>query len=364
MSRSIFTIPLLGALALTSGCAVAPQDAEAEATSTSTEALSITSWSAATMLTGSNSESYRGAQVATLDGVTYMVHSGRCGAWSCNGSGESKELYWTKLTSTGWAPHQRISDQYAAHRVSLAAFNGSLYMIHTGKDDGATNLWLSRFSPATQTWSPNYQLSYSSKGGPPAIAAYGGVLRFVGVDPSTSQLWTATMTTAEIFSAAQALPGQYSSSRVSAAVYGTKLMPAALFIAHRAGSTTDVVYNWFNGTSWGTDQTIPAGGAGGVLQATEPVLASTGGYLHLIHRRPGSNYVWWTYYNGTSWPGEVTLGNRSTSYDPSLCSTTNGMMLVTTTDDTWNWVIESRFLWTQTYTNPAPVFDPGLGIAP
>ncbi len=363
MSRSIFTLPLLAALALASGCTALPQGAEDEATGTSSDALSLLNWWATSEVIGPHAESYRGAQVATLDGVTYMVHSGRCGSWTCGGAGESKEIWWSKLGTAGWGPHQKISGQSAAHKVSLAAFNGYLYMIHSGSDDGSTDVWLSRFSPASQTWSANYRLSYSSKGGPPAIAAFGSSLRFVGVNPANDQLWMASMDGGEVFTPAQLLSGQYSVSRVSLAVFGTKTMPARLFMAHRAGATSDVVYNSFNGASWGADLTIPVGPAGAALQATEPVLASSGSYLHLIHRRPGSDAVWWTYFDGTSWPSEITLGTRTTTYDPSLATTSTGMVLITTTNDTWNTHVESRYLWSSLYTAPL-IFFPTAAPAP
>ncbi len=339
------------ALSLAGGCAALDEDELGEAT----QELSVSSWSAPALVGADHQQAYRGAQVTTLNGVAYMVHSGRCGSWSCGGAGSSKELWWTRRTAgAGWANDLKIPNQLSAHKVSLAAFNGHVYMVHTGSDDGSTSLWISRFSPATQQWSANYQIAYSSLGGPPAIAAYGGVLRFVGVNPSDQRLWTATMTAGEVFSSATPLAGQYSASRVSAAVFDNRL-----YIAHRAGGSSTIVYNSFNGASWTYDAAIHAGPNGAAIEATEPVIAAHNGYLHLIHRRPGSNHVWWTYFNGSSWPAEVTLNNWTTTYDPSLAPGPEGLVLVTTSDVTWNWIVETRQLYTATFTSPyLPPIDP------
>jgi hypothetical protein len=339
------------ALSLAGGCVGLDEEDLGEAT----QELSVSSWSAPARVGADLQEAYRSGQVATLNGVAYMVHSGRCGSWSCGGSGPSKELWWTQRTATtGWTNDIKIPNQLSAHKVSLAAFNGYLYMVHTGSDDGSTSLWISRFSPSTQQWSTNYQIAYSSLGGPPAIAAFGGVLRVVGVSPADGKLWTATMSTGEVFSTATPMSGQYSVSRPSAAVFNNRL-----YVAHRAGSTNTIVYNSFNGTSWTYDSVIYAGPAGAAIEGTEPVIAAYDGYLHLIHRRPGSNYVWWTYFNGTSWPGEVTLNTLTSTYDPSLALGPNGLELVTTTDVTWNGIVETRKLYTSRYTSPyLPPIDP------
>jgi hypothetical protein len=158
-----------------------------------------------------------------------------------------------------------------------------------------------------------------------------------------------------VFSAAALLPGQYSISRPSAAVLGSRL-----YVAHRAGSSTAIVYKSFDGASWSYDATIPAGPSGAAIEGTEPVIAAVDGYLHLIHRRPGSSYVWWTYTsNGASWPAEVTLGTLTSTYDPSLAAIPGGLVLVTTADDTWNGVVETRDLFTSTFSSPyLPPIDP------
>jgi hypothetical protein len=332
-----------------SGCAELSDEEDALLESDE-QSLSVSNWSPPQY----TSQSYRSAQVANLSGITYKVESGRCGVWTCGDSGESNELWWSKMNSDGtWTAKQRIAGQYSGYKTSLAPFNGYLYMVHSGYGSGATNVWLTRFNPTTQTWSTSIQLSYRSKGGPPAIAAFNGRLYFAGVDPTTDQVWAANMTTGEIFSASQPLGTDISTSRVSLAVLpGTKTQAARLYVAHRHGISTNVVVASFNGTSWAPWQYVFAGPNGEALQSNEPVIAGYNGYLHMAFKRPDSNYVWWTYFNGASWPTAITINNLTTTYDPSIGNTTNGVSVITTTNDNWNGVTESRNVYMSTYTSP------------
>ena len=161
--------------------------------------LQVSNWSP----TWSPGNAYLGGQIATLNGTTYMVRSGGFG------SSNSRDLYWSKLTSAGWTPGVPIPNQRSAYKVSLAAFNGFLYMVHSGDSD-VEAVWISKFDPDTETWSPNYMLSYRSYAGPPAIAAFDNRLHFIGTtreDPDeimpSYQMWTATMTADEEFTGAQ-----------------------------------------------------------------------------------------------------------------------------------------------------------------
>jgi hypothetical protein len=210
--------------------------------------------------------------------------------------------------------------------------------------DVPTQLHVLRFDPATNQWSTSFQIPHTSFGGPPAIASYDNKLQIIGVDPSTKVLWRATMTTAEAFSAAAPMPGHYSYSRVSAAVANCKL-----YIAHRGGATTDVVYNSFNGSSWSADLLVP-----GVV-AWEVAIAERSNYLHLVYRETtggtGSVPVWWTYFDGASWPTPVTVGGATTYYPPTLANGGPGLVAGMTTY--YNSIGSSM-----TYTQPLPTRPP------
>jgi hypothetical protein len=132
MTKVHFSTALIGlSLALSVGSAVLSSD---EALGETSSALQMSSWAP-----GSDNEAYLGGQLASLHGTTYMVRSDRCGAWSC--SGDAKSLFWLKLTPTGWSDPTPIG-QRTSHKVSLAAFNGFLYLVRTGETDEST-VWIS-----------------------------------------------------------------------------------------------------------------------------------------------------------------------------------------------------------------------------
>ena len=298
--------------------------------------LQVSSWSPTWSPTA---EAFLGGQIATLNGTTYMVRSGGCGSSNC-----SKDLYWSKLTSTGWTPGVQIPNQRSAYKVSLAAFNGFLYMVHSGYSD-EEQVWISKFDPDTETWSPNYMLSYRSYAGPPAIAVFDNRLHFVGTtreapDENTPpyQMWTATMTAGETFTGAGPMGGwrmlgrHTSASRPSLAVYDNKL-----YVVHRAGETGEIQYSYRQLASvWSQPKYLRSGPlnapVGPRFRSLEPVIASVEGYLHLLFRTPESAYVWWSYFDTCTWAAPVSLGTRQTTTGPSLTQGGYGLLLATTYD--------------------------------
>lgn len=321
MNRNVMMTMMMGLVTsgLLAGCAVeevAPGEEElfeegGPELDETTQQLSVTNWTGAINLSASSA--YR-AQVAAIGNRVIMVHTD-----------STRQLYWReRLGVNSWSGATPIGVQAYDRRVSLAAFNGFLYMIHLDVND-SFKLWVTRFTPSTNSWGTPFQISHRSFAGPPAMVAFNGVLQIIGVNPTDKRLWRATMSTSEAFTPEAPMAGHYSYSRVSAAVAKCKL-----YIAHRAGNGTNVVYNSFNGTGWGFDQTIPAGPAGAPLQALEPVIAERSGYLHLMHMETSTQTVdrslWWTYFDGVSWPSAVTVGTTKSYH--SLALSTGGSGLV------------------------------------
>jgi len=331
-------------------CSSACIPPEEESVGEAESELSVSQWSTPT----ATANAYRSGQIATLNGSTFMVSSGECGAWSCGDSDEANDLYWSRFTS--FAPVARTSgiripNQGSARKSSVAAFNGFLYMVHAGVSD-ESQTWITRFDPATEQWSPNFQVPYIRFVGPPAIVAYNNRLYFIGTTPSFA-MWVASMSTAEVFTTATTIPGHTSASRPSAAVYN-----GVIYVAHRNGQTGDIVTGTFDGAHWTGPTAVPAGTNGATIRGVDPVLATRNNFLHLVHRRPESNYVWWTYFDGCSWPAEITINNLQSTYDPSLTTGGPGLVLTTTSDNTWNGIIESRKIFISTYNQPVPRFPP------
>lgn len=338
---------------LVAGCAA---DATLEPTSDVSEpdtlvgstssALSTFDWSPSVNVGPDAQAAWYGGAMATLNGVTYMVHSG---------DSSPENLWWTRLDGGQFAVDTQIPNQYASQKVSLAAFNGYLYLFHNGQSD-TTAIWVSRFDPATQTWTQNFKLPFTSKY-TPAIAAYGGRLRMVGTSPSTNQVWTATLDASETLSPQSYVPNVYSASRLSAAVFANRF-----YVAHRSSSTTNLAITRFDGTTWALPSVITPGG-GAALQGYEAQIAAHDGYLHLVHTRPGSLSVYWTYLNGTSWAPEVTLGTRYSTTPPSLAQGGTGLVLSTTFNYQPSGQALSRRLMFSQYTSPrtsGPILvDPG-----
>jgi hypothetical protein len=350
---------LLGVSLTASACADLSGD---EAVGETASALSVSSW--ASFLNGM-AFSWRGTQIATLNGVTYGVNAGSCGQWDCWPYQDENSLTWEVLGSNGlWTQLGTIPNESANTKVSLAAFNGYLYMVHTGSDDN-TQTWISRMDPATRTWTPDYQVSLPTFGGTPAIVAFNGLLYFIGTSDYPYSMWYATMTPGEVISGPQPIPHHDSASRPSAAV-----LNGTLYFAHRWGSTADIVYGTFDGTAsptaWSDARHIPGGDAGGTLRGLEPAIAVDNNILHLVHlRTEGTNYVWWTYFDGCNWAGtEVTIASKHSDQPPSLTQSSTGLQLTTAIGDAGGFGVEEYSISSSAYTRPftriPPVF-PGCG---
>jgi hypothetical protein len=346
-------LPFVALLASVTFAACLAPGAGDEVTSETTSHLSVTSWtppSDTLDLVG------HPPHMATLNGTTYYVFTGDTALPFT----VSDDLYWAKRTGNTWSAPQRITGQQTPDRVSLAAFNGFIYMVHSG---GGTDLWFSRFDPATEQWSTNILLPYTTFGGPPALAAFNNQLYLVGtqehvvtrhgVAVTTYPMWYATMTTAEEFSAAQPIPGQESASRPSAAAFAD-----LLFVAHRNGQTAEIVWSYLApGTAWSAPKFISAGAGGAAIQGDDVQIAEANGWLHLVHRRFDSNRTYWTYFDTCAWAPEAPIDAFSADYALSMNTSPEGLTLARVVNTglwpyTVNHWFESRFLAPPPPSNP------------
>lgn len=354
MTRKLGAVLLMASLGLAGGLGGCVEAEEGQAPSEealfeeggpelgeTTQQLSVANWTGANNV--SASPVWR-SQVAAIGNRVIMVHTD-----------STRQLYWReRLGVNTWSGANPMGLQSYGQRVSLAPFNGFLYMIYTDAND-SFKLWVARFNPATNSWGVPFQISHRSFAGPPAMAAFNGVLQIIGVNPTDKRLWRATMSTSEAFTPEAPMAGHYSYSRVSAAVRSCKL-----YIAHRAGAGTNVVYSSFNGTSWTADQTIPAGPAGAPVAAFEPVIAERSGYLHLMYMEHSTQTVdrplWWTYFNGTSWPSAVTVGTTKSYHSLALSTGGSGLVSAFMPIGTGSYVME--------YAQSLPIRQPLPCVAP
>ena len=352
-----FSLALCLSLALPA-CAMepdgdAPQPDESLGEVTSDITIVPGGWETSTYFTGNT---YRGGQVTYLDGINYVVRVGSCGSVLCGTGEDAHQLTWSTVSSTG-----AVTDngnitapggvwQGADSKVSLAAFNGYVYMLHTGADS-SSDTYLSRLNPATQSWTQR-KIPFTSFGGPPAIAAYNGKLYLVGITSSHS-IWYATMDTGENFTPLVTIGGYSSASRVSATVAFGKL-----WITHRQGTTHDIVYSTFDGTTWSATTDIFGGDNNGVLQGDEPVIGFDGSFIRLVHQRPGSGYLWNIVYNGCKWStAETSIGTRSSSLPPSLSQSTKGLAMITESDNPNSLFGYAYWASLAFYDRPSPILN-------
>lgn len=331
------------------GCAAPLGDArDTEATGTAADPLSAFDWSApAATGRGSN----LGATVATVGDTVYMVHAGACATCA-----DRNELYWSRLASNNtWTASKKIPNRSTSEKVSLAAFNGFLYMIHVtpSADSRRLDVWMSRFDPAPETWTPPSMLSYKSRRGAPGVAALDGRLYVIGTGsgPLTTdfnyQMWFASMDVSEAFTPPRTIASRWAASAPAAATLGGRL-----HVAYMRGTQDElgqIAHSSFDGTSWSPELPV-LGGFGGGPQTLQPSLAAFGGRLHMLHPEwspTGSPVVWWSYFENGSWSPIVSLPAQDSFSLPGLAATSTQLVTVhnAATRTATNDLVFSSFRW-------------------
>lgn len=338
--------------ALAAGCAVAPHDGDSDTISSTGAALAIAGWKPDSEIPDRfllAQESYLPPAMAAINGTAYLVHSNGASKNTTTGQlNANYDLYWTKKIGGDWRLPDRIGNQSSYFPPTLAAFNGYLYMLHTSGSGDVRQVWYARFDPRTETWTGDSQIYGYRSEGTPGIVASGGRLLIVGVNPSDKKLWQATMDTSERFSTPQPLAYMYSSSPPSLTDFGGRI-----YMVHMAGTTNAMVYNSWNGTSWGADVTV-TNDVGGSAQTSSvpPVIAAYGSYIHMVYRDAGSDQILWTYFDGARWSRRVTLPNMYMHGQAALAAAYDRLVLVHQPSDSdfynpgWN---EQPLWWSSWY---------------
>lgn len=321
-------------------------DSADETTSEVDSELSTANWG----LTTRQAISLYGAQVASVNGTTYMVHT----------DPDNKTLYWKKRTGwQRWSAAVEIPDQRTSDQVSLAVLDGFLYMVHVGETDTSA-VWFSRFDPVTETWTPNRKLEgLSTDIGAPALAGFDGRLWLVGgttIDDYNNQLWVATLTPDASGGGAVGGPVNIryrrTTTRPSLAVFAGKLFLAyntrnsIYTITHTAGTLA---------TAWSAPSGVTSGPQGTYASGWDAKIASAGGYLHLVHTLPGHPLdVFWTYWDQCKWAPEVRFDNQLTNRAPSLTDGGTGLILTREALSNSSTGSQSYEVLTTEYTAPPP----------
>jgi hypothetical protein len=307
------------------GCA----ELESEELGESASELSAASWSPKVGLGGVGDV---GATPGSVTGTSLIVRSG----------------YWTKRTASGWAPPSWTATGHGfAVRASVAGFNGFIYMVNIDSHNG---VYMARFDPSSSTWSQASLLPYQSYA-TPAIAAFQNQLWILGNTTDTyHQVWSATMTTDEVFSQPQLIDGKFSAERVSAAAFANRL-----YMAHAQLASDKIIYARFDGTTWTPNQFILAGQNGSAITGTEPGLAAVNGFLHIVYRNTSAAAVKWSYFDTCAWSPEVSIGTLTTAVGYGLAQGGPGLVLTTRVSD---------LMYVSEFTAPpAPRLPPTCSVA-
>lgn len=319
------------------GCAVSTDandgnETAVESTKASSEALSVYQWSSDYKAGNSSSAASAAVVAATWQGHDegVMVHTG-------DDDGD-KEMYWA-VSGDGrtWDNDQKIPNMTTSSPARLALFNNKIYMVHTGEND--CSVWMSRIDTtvAPWTWAHDFEIPYTSCSSP-ALAAYNGSLYLVG-ERFNGQLWQATMSTSEVFSAAADIPGAISASGspgITTYCASAFCYPGTLFIAYETPSSKvgmtglQMTFGRRGATgSWWTPWLVT--NTDGTVKRTSvsPALASYGGAMHLVDTDPATgDLIKWSYYDGSNWSPDVSIYNQEMADFASLASFPDQLVMV------------------------------------
>ncbi|HEX7666814.1 MAG TPA: hypothetical protein VF407_19935, partial [Polyangiaceae bacterium] len=251
------------------------------------------------------------------------------------GNGDT-DMYWAS-SSDGitWHDDNAISNMHTGTQPKLANVNGTVYLVHSGDHDNT--VWISKLITSTSPWyfQQDVKLPYTSVASP-SLVAYGSTLYFFGTTPITGQLWMATMDSTGAFSAATDIDGQ-----TSHGVPGATLIPATsqfafnakLMIAYQSYDASDrIIVSTLSlglrlprqpAPTWVSSE-VP-----GQHTDVQPAIAWYGGNVHLVFcEQSTSDLIYWSYFNGTSWSSEVTLGSERMQGSASLAALPDRLAMV------------------------------------
>jgi C1A family cysteine protease len=230
---------------------------------------------------------------------------------------------------------------------ALALYNNNkLYLVYRSSAD--STMWYSWFDGTT--WNGDTQIKTSGGSTPktsaaPALAVYNNKLYLVYRSSSNSTMYyawfdgtnwngdTQIKTAGGVTPKTGATPGL--------AVYNNKL-----YIVYHSSADSTMWYAWFDGTNWNGDTQIKTSSKTPKTSAS-PSLAvnSANNTLYLVYKSSADSTMWWSWFNGTDWQGDVQLDltnivTPKTSDTPALAVNSGNkiyMVYRSSADDTMWW---------------------------
>jgi hypothetical protein len=258
-----------------------------------------------------------------------------CSVWT-GVVGDSK-LYTSTLGLDGWSPQRVIPNVGSSHRpglcsISVPAPDGSfrtgLFMAWKGARNDA-NLYWSRSSDG-MGWEPQTRVDFAGTTCGPAVANFDGtiVMAWKGIDGDAKLYWS------------ELEAGGFRTQHLVNDV-GTTDTPALVFYLNRLwmfwkgidGDANVYYSSRTKGTDWSPQQrvacvfTVNLGKSGvevGYLPigTTAGVAATLRGTRVLLAWKgvTGDSKIYFSYFDGTEFTGQVAIPDRGTSTTPGLCT--------------------------------------------
>ena len=268
-----------------------------------------------------DAQSYSGPALAQHGDLLYCVH---------RGSSDDESLYWNVYsTNNGWSDDQQFTNatnRKTATTPSLVEFKNKLYCFHRGPGDDET-LYSCSFDTATKTWSAGHNImTGSDKHSSPTgcgVAVYkeNELHMIYQANDPTRTLWHLYTTDGNTWHVKFHLEGFSTSDTPALVQYGNNLL-----MVHRGEKDEHLYYNFYNGSSWGDDESkIPdASGSGFATSTQGPGLAVFDGKVYMVHRSgAASGELWYSVYDGTSWSHDTHIEGQSTGETPALACYTD-----------------------------------------
>ena len=279
--------------------------------------------------------------------------------------------YATRSRAVDWRPGSVIERQSSKAAPALAAFNNGLHMVHLG--ESSNDLWWSIFDG--QLWRTaagsegNARIPNQKSKASPALAVFNNELHMVHLDDSSNDIWWSrydgtSWKKSDGTPGNERIPGQSSKASPALAVFNNRL-----HMVHLGNTSNDIWWSIYDGTSWKkSDGTAGNERIPGQSSKASPALAVFDNKLHMVHLGNGSNDIWWSMYDGTSWkksdgtPGNERIPDQKSKAAPALAVFNNQLHMAHIGDSSnsiWNsFIVNGKWNSNRRRYNGASVASP------
>ncbi len=221
-------------------------------------------------------------------------------------------IWWTTFDGTNWAAQQQVPGVLSSSGVTLAEFDGKLFMAWKGSfTDGAPfdeRIWWTTFNGGK--WARQRQVSNVWTSAGPQLAGFGDLLYMVWKGEYTDEsIWWTTFD-GHKWAPEQAIPGVGTSVGAALAVFEDRLYAAWKGVDGDPG----LWWSSFDGSSWDPQRQVPE-----VASSHGPSLCVYEGRLYAAWKGWfGDQGIYWSSFDGVSWLPQQQIPEVATSVGPAL----------------------------------------------